>query len=250
MTLSEFKKSTYASFVTLRKRVTYYWDKRYREREMIGANDLVAWENAGRPIPPPAAYKQDVIRAYQKKFGIDYLIESGTFTGHTVDALKNDFAKIDSIEIEPRLFNDARKKFKKYPNVNIILGDTKFVLPQLISKKNEAAIYWLDGHYSWGITGMGEKITPILDELRAVLSRYQGDVILIDDARLFVGEYDYPMLDDLLVYIGSFNLNLTITNHNDIIRVHQAFRLRFKINILIYSVLFINGLKSLFHNHF
>jgi hypothetical protein len=54
--------------------------------------------------------------------------------------------------------------------------------------------FWLDGHYSDGITFKGDKDTPIVDELNHIsmnLDRYNEVCVLIDDVRCFDPECPY-----------------------------------------------------------
>ena len=44
---------------------------------------------------------------------------------------------------------------------------------------------------------MGKLNTPVMDELKTILGQRLEHVILIDDARLFVSEYDYPTITKL-----------------------------------------------------
>ena len=189
---------------------------------MFGTATIDEWERAGRPVPPPAVYKHKVIKEYSRAFNLHYLIESGTFIGHTIDAVISDFEIIDSIEIEQRLFSDANKKYNDKSHVRILHGDSQYVLPHILKDKTQPALYWLDGHYSWGVTGRGEKITPIVGELKDILPNYENDVILIDDARLFDGKRDYPLYDELCKLVHSFQPTLSIYCYNDIIRIHKG----------------------------
>lgn len=47
-------------------------------------------------------------------------------------------------------------------------------------------LFYLDGHWSSGVTGRGASDCPIIPELDAIFARgNHDDVVLIDDARLF-----------------------------------------------------------------
>lgn len=89
----------------------------------------------------------------------------------------------------------------------------------MLLKINEPAIFWLDGHYSYGITARGEKECPIFEELSSILSsaKYKH-IILIDDARYFTGKGDYPAIEKLTEFIKNKNDNYQVEVKNDIIR--------------------------------
>jgi hypothetical protein len=100
-----------------------------------------------------------------------------------------------------------------------VQGDSGKKLPELLNGKYRRALFWLDGHYSSGVTARSEVDTPIIVELEAILGHpIKQHVILIDDARRFDGTNNYPHLDDLLRIIredGSYIAEVSI----DIIRL-------------------------------
>ena len=64
--------------------------------------------------------------------------------------------------------------------------------------------FWLDGHYSAGVTAGAEKDSPISAELDVIHKHsIVQHVILIDDAHCFDGSNGYPHLDALLREIRS-----------------------------------------------
>ena len=68
----------------------------------------------------------------------------------------------------------------------------------MLQELKEPAIFWLDGHYSGGITARIEKYSPIEEELQTLRHyRESAPLILIDDARGFLGEHGYPTLEEL-----------------------------------------------------
>jgi hypothetical protein len=185
------------------------------------SNDVIQqWERQGKPVPPPHAYKQKVIKEYQRQFNYKTLIETGTFLGDMVEAQLNFFNRIISIELGDDLYKKAVERFKEKTHVKIIHGDSGNVLFELMNDINEPCIFWLDGHYSGGITAKGEKECPIFAELDAIFEYKKLDhILLIDDARLFTGEGDYPTINSLEQYIrrkSSNNYKLSV--ENDIIR--------------------------------
>jgi hypothetical protein len=188
-------------------------------RQQRMKNEIEEWKIEGCPSPPPHAVKQITIGEYQRKYGYSTLVETGTYMGEMVEAQKARFKKIFSIELGADLFNQARKRFYKDTNVNIVQGDSGKILPKILSVINEPAIFWLDGHYSAGVTAKGEKECPIFEELSAILkSRRLNHILLIDDARCFTGDGDYPTVDRLSEYVKRKNAQYQIEVKHDIIR--------------------------------
>jgi hypothetical protein len=159
---------------------------------------LAAWERQGRPVPPPHAHKQRVLREYADRHGLGVLVETGTYLGDMVNAVRGEFRQIYSIELDPALQRRAAERFADRENITILQGDSARVLPALLAQLDSPALFWLDGHYSADITAKGEKDTPIVSELEGIAAHsLKGHVILIDDARCFNGTHDYPTLKEL-----------------------------------------------------
>jgi hypothetical protein len=142
------------------------------------------WERSGRPIPPPAEYKHQLLLEYASSYRLDILVETGTFWGQTVAAMRRHFRKITSIELEPRLAGRARRRFRRFANIEVVEGDSARELAGLIGGLDGATLFWLDGHDSAGETAATE---PLREELRALMNAPAGSVALIDDARTFTG---------------------------------------------------------------
>ena len=146
-------------------------------------------------VSHPQFLKQRIIKTYTKKYNLQILIETGTYLGTTVDATKNVFLKIYSIELDRRLYQRAKNKFSKFKNIQIIQGDSSIILPKLLKKIKVPCLFWLDAHFSKGITARGRKDTPIWEELTAILNhKIKNHLILIDDADSFSGKNDYPSI--------------------------------------------------------
>jgi hypothetical protein len=92
--------------------------------------------------------------------------------------------------------------------------------PEILAKINQPALFWLDGHYSSGITARGQQDTPIILELQAILSAKDlGHAIVIDDARDFGSAPDYPSLADVRSMILSRWPDRDIRISNDSIQI-------------------------------
>lgn len=180
---------------------------------------MESWEKVGKPIPVVHAMKQQMITSYGKKHNIDTLIETGTYLGDMVWAQRKNFTQIYSIELSEELAQKAQKRFKSYPYIHIVQGDSGKKLFELQDAYQTPALFWLDGHYSGGITAQGDKDCPIYGELGAIFQTNKNHVLLIDDAREFVGKGDYPSLEELSGFILKIYPNSIIHVENDIIVV-------------------------------
>src|ERR1041385_1260114 len=177
-----------------------------------------AWEKQGRPSPPPHIIKEELIRDYAKSFNTPILIETGTYLGDMVHAMRKSFTRIISFELDPTLAAQAQQRFANDNHIEIMQGDSGKLLGDYLKKINDPCLFWLDGHYSGGITAKGSLETPIKNELTAILSHpVDGHVILIDDARCFTGENDYPTLDELKTFVAGRSFSV----EHDVIRIHK-----------------------------
>lgn len=192
----------------------------FRKKEIIDhKKQLAEWEKNGKPLPPPHIVKQMAIEEYRKKFYTEILVETGTYLGDMVEAQRNHFKKIYSIELSERLFNKAQKRFKAYLHIKILQGDSGIVLNKLINEIDKPALFWLDGHYSHGMTAKGDKECPVPEELDTILKSPLPHIILIDDARLFNGTHDYPTIEQIIEIIRSNNRQYLVEIKDDIIRL-------------------------------
>jgi len=191
---------------------------RMRERQ---ANDQVwlDWQRNGKPLPPPHIVKQRTIEAHQKESGFSVLVETGTFLGDMVEAERRNFDKIYSIELSEVLWEKAVERFRVHKKIQILKGDSGMVLRSLVPQIKTPAIFWLDGHYSEGMTARGEKDCPIIEELAAIFLSDLNHILLIDDARCFTGEGHYPSVRELSELITSKRPSARIHVEDDIIRV-------------------------------
>ncbi len=188
---------------------------RKRKREKF----IKDWEAAGCPPPAPHEIKQAIIKDYQSKYNCKILVETGTFKGQMVEAQKNNFEYIYSIELADKLYADAAKLFENDKHISIVHGDSGKVLPGIMKKINQPALFWLDGHYSAGETARGETDCPIYEEIDAILSGSPyKHVLLVDDARLFNGQGDYPTIENLTAFVRNRNNAYELEVDRDIIR--------------------------------
>jgi predicted O-methyltransferase YrrM len=164
--------------------------------------------------------KRATVRAYARRFGARTLVETGTYLGDMVEAMKDEFDRIYSIELGEELYRKACQRFRDYPEIVLLRGDSADVLPKLVPKLDGAILFWLDGHWSEGITARGRKETPIVEEVECILrARNPGHVILVDDARLFGTNPAYPTLDEVRRHVHSIRPQMDLRVEADIMRV-------------------------------
>jgi hypothetical protein len=191
------------------------WIAKKRQRKEISE-----WERKGKPVPPPHIVKQRTIRHYAEKYKLEILVETGTYYGDMVEAMKKYFDHIYTIELSSELYKVAKKRFQKEKHVEVIHGDSGKVLKNLMKRISKPALFWLDGHYSAGVTARGEKDTPIYEELQHILSKRDiGHVIIIDDARCFGTDAGYPTLEELKEFIKARRQEVLISIQDDNIRI-------------------------------
>jgi hypothetical protein len=180
------------------------------------------WERDGRPAPPPPEVKRRALRDAVRRYGLRTFVETGTFLGDTSAAMRTHVDQVITIELSADLAERARRRFEGVANVRVLEGDSGRLLPQLVEELREPALFWLDGHYSAGITARGDEDTPVRSELRAILDHpVDGHVILIDDARDFQGGA-YPTVDEIRKLANAHRAGYELEVRDDIIRLTPA----------------------------
>lgn len=185
---------------------------------------VLKWMLNGRPFPPPHLIKQQMILRSMNRYGPRIMVETGTLHGDMVEAMKPYFKQLYSIEISPALARKAQDRFANEGNVTIIENDSAIALKSLVPEIHEPALFWLDGHYSGGNTGKGDKDTPIMEELATIFASKLPHIVLIDDARCFGTEKDYPSVKQLESYVRSMRPNSEIVIKNDCIQISPGNR--------------------------
>jgi len=111
-------------------------------------------------------------------------IETGTYLGNGIKSVLNNYENIHSIELSEKWYNYNVEQFNNNKSVNMHLGDSKKILPELLNIINHPVTIYLDAHYSGGTTAFGEEEVPLLFELEILKNRSHDDIIIIDDCRL------------------------------------------------------------------
>ena len=186
------------------------------------------WEKRGKTTPTPQLIKQEVVRRYGKRYEIDTLIETGTYMGDMIEAVQEDFRNIYSIELSEILYAKCKNRFIGDNSIFLFCGDSAKELPKILRiirnssgtqlKGKSRVLFWLDAHYSGGETARAAVETPIVSELKTILNHNSEHIILIDDAKCFNGEGDYPTLLAVEKFVTKFGKKMIV--EDDIIRIN------------------------------
>ena len=112
-------------------------------------------------------------------------VESGTYLGETIFTMEKYFDQLYTIEINEKFYNNVKNKYNGN-KINFYLGASEDKLTEICNLLKENTIFFLDGHWSAGDTGKGEKDCPLYEELNVIneLFKHNG-IIIVDDVRLF-----------------------------------------------------------------
>jgi hypothetical protein len=187
-------------------------------RDLQAALRYPLWRLQGRPAPDNHVYKKRRIKRLAQEHRCDTFVETGTFYGQMVNFARGFFRKVISVEIYPPFHSENAAQFAHDPGVHILLGDSGKNLPEAITLASGRILFWLDGHYSGAGTGIGDKVSPIIEELRLIAKAgRKDDCIVIDDRRLFTGEDGYPTLDAAVAELMAINPGYKVTFDQDCI---------------------------------
>lgn len=194
-------------------------------RENIAFNDPEAPYNLGFIVTRETtlgALKRTLLNDLKEAFDIGAFIETGTYLGYTTTEAAKVFEKVYTIELSQECFELAKENLTQFSHVQLYLGNSGEVLGKLLPTICSRTLFYLDGHYSGGVTAKGLENTPILEELIAIRDFGRSDsVILIDDIQLFQESCypdkirntcleGYPDYDQLVATLLQINPNFQI----------------------------------------
>lgn len=168
------------------------------------------------PMPSLADLKRDALIGYAKKYGLKNFVETGTLFGDMVAELIPYFDYLFSVELHDGFYRSAVERFKHVPNVIIFHGDSGQVLADILPSIEGPTLYFLDAHFCGGNSVQGSSETPVLEELRVILSRpILNGIIVIDDLKNFKGNPAYPKPDEVLRYALEIHPELIVEETQD-----------------------------------
>ena len=112
-------------------------------------------------------------------------VETGTYMGETILAMEPLFDRLYTIEIKEEFYRNAKDAYHGN-KIEFLLGDSSKVLCTLCPLLESPTLFFLDGHWSAGDTGRGDKDCPLYEEVEAIMEKFSFEaVVVIDDVRLF-----------------------------------------------------------------
>jgi hypothetical protein len=147
------------------------------------------------PVPALTDYeKRQHLIDWARRAEVRAFVETGTYRGETTLALRQVVDRCVTVALDPALYERARTEFA---GIEALLGDSGELIPRLLAILNQPALSWLDAHYSGAGTGRGEQDSPILRELAILGHHVKEQIVIVDDARDFIGSNGYPTIRDL-----------------------------------------------------
>jgi hypothetical protein len=121
----------------------------------------------------------------RERLGLARAVETGTYQGATTRELAGVFPTVITIELSEELHRDAVTGLRDLTNVTPLQGHSADRLSD-VADPEAATLFFLDGHWSGGVTAGADDECPVLRELAAIGAGNPEDCIFIDDARLFL----------------------------------------------------------------
>jgi len=135
---------------------------------------------------------KDIVVFLKEISQINLFIETGTFYGETTKWAAEIFKNVKTIEFSENIYLNTKSIYSYLSNVEFIYGDSRKELNKIIEKFHEPAIFWLDAHWcNLGTYGENDQC-PLLEELDIICSNRLDNIVLIDDARLFLSPPPLP----------------------------------------------------------
>ncbi len=133
----------------------------------------------------------NLIEKLATNFKISNFVETGTYHGGTAIWAANFFKNVLTIEYSKELYEQTVAKFD-ISNIEFIFGDSRTELSKLVERLDSSSLFWLDAHWSGGLTYGDTDQCPLIEEINIINSSSLDNFILIDDARLFTSPPQPP----------------------------------------------------------
>ena len=167
------------------------------------ARQVVEWAVVNETPTPPIILKKLSLIHCIKRNGYTNFVETGTYLGDTANVMAANGCRVFTIELSQKLYEQALTLFAANDRVTCLQGDSAAVLAEVIERLDAPALFWLDGHYSGGITAGAELESPIMGELDILRRARETRSELIDRSTIYVDDLEafgtegYPTLEEL-----------------------------------------------------
>jgi hypothetical protein len=134
-----------------------------------------------------------LLEALRRQLPLRLFVETGTYEAGTTTAVAPHFDRVWTVELSPILWEWAKQKLEPFKHVEAMHGSSPDVLHKLAPQLSTLSVlYWLDAHWCGGVSGGVTNECPLLEELAAIGTLNDSSVVLIDDARYFLGPAPPP----------------------------------------------------------
>ncbi len=164
--------------------------------------------------------KAGIVLDYASTFGVGTFIETGTYRGDMVYAMKNQFHAIISIELSADLMEPGEGSLLRLATHRHSTG--RWWHNCTTSQQHFEHMLVLAGRALFSRRHRkGHRQNSVAKEIATILRhKIRDHVILIDDARCFDGTHDYPALNDLQEFVALSRPDYAFSVANDVIRIH------------------------------
>ena len=159
-----------------------------------------------------------LILRLRDEYGLTRFVETGVLHGRTTQWAAGQFEQVYAIELSELHFTRTNHRLRGIPNIHWTLGNSGEKLGGVLSLLPAPGILWIDAHWSpdlkYDLPEFGE--CPIMDEIDAINEDGRPHIVLIDDARHFLGrppapQHDekwWPVYNDLQVALPNYTLSV------------------------------------------
>ncbi|MEG3841898.1 FkbM family methyltransferase [Microcoleus sp. herbarium14] len=170
--------------------------------------------------------------ALKDAYNLQGFIETGTNYGGTALWAAQYFQKVITIEAAKAIHEAVVKNYGHLKNIEFVLGNSKEQLEAIVPTLKEPCIFWLDAHWSGGVTYGEADECPLLEELQIINDSEFDHFILIDDARLFLCPpprphriEEWPTIDAVTSLLNSGKSRYTVIVEDVIVSVPEKAKL-------------------------
>lgn len=184
-----------ASLIPSPLREAEFWDELHRQLSMKGEPT-----EASLLRQPRFLSKNMLAAGIALQAGKTLFVETGTFIGSGAYKIHSLFDNVWTVEADHQLHMAAKALFsaKEARNIVAMHGHSVHFLESFEQELANKAVFFVDAHYSTGITSKSYGTCPVVAEISTIVSRAPDALIVVDDVRTMDGRRGYPTLNEIL----------------------------------------------------